>query len=189
MRSVLTRRQVLALCGAGLAAMDVARGGLAACAAAADTNGWQDAARMNVPRAYHTATLLDDRRVLVVGGSVPTPEISADGLASTEWYDPLADRWQRAANLAERRGYHTATLLTDGRVLVAGGMRWNGVRGNGDLTTFSATSEVYDPFRDRWTNTAPLAAPRAFHTATLLDDGRVLVAGAARTTGGGVPPR
>src|ERR1035437_6653573 len=64
------------------------------------------------------------------------------------------------------RADQTATLLSSGRVLVAGGF------GNGP-----SSAELYDPATAAWVPTAGLNAPRADHTATLLPNGRVLVAG------------
>ena len=107
----------------------------------------------------HTATQLDDGRVLVAGGVGPGGNITA----SAEIYDPATDSWSAAASLGTERAQHTATLLDNGRVLVAGG----GV----------ASAEIYNPATNSWSATGSLAASRFAHTATLLDDGRVLVAG------------
>src|SRR3954467_9746936 len=65
------------------------------------------------------------------------------------------------------RRQQTATLLLDGRVLVAGGAPF----------LPAATSELYDPISQNWTNSGPLTFGREFHTATLLQDGRVVVTG------------
>jgi N-acetylneuraminic acid mutarotase len=113
-------------------------------------------------RSGHTATLLDDGRVLIVGGS------GDHGSLATAWrYDPAASRWIRAANMSVARSGHTATRLLDGRVLVVGG-------------SFGASqpgAELYEPARDGWVPTAPMPSPRTGHAAELLSDGRVLVAG------------
>jgi hypothetical protein len=76
--------------------------------------------------------------------------------------------------MAEARFQHSATLLADGRVLVAGG-------GRGDSPL--RTAEIYDPFTGQWTPTANLLDARTFHTATLLPDGRVLVVGGINPNG------
>jgi N-acetylneuraminic acid mutarotase len=79
--------------------------------------------------------------------------------------------WVPAASLATARTGHTATLLPDGRVLVAGGM------GGSGAVTALASVEIYDPAADRWTPAASMAAPRGSPTATLLPNGKVLLAG------------
>src|SRR4029077_3614336 len=63
---------------------------------------------------------------------------------------------------------HTATLLPNGKVLVAGGY------GN---TGYLSSTELYDPARGTWTATGSLNNARSYHTATLLPNGKVLVAG------------
>jgi hypothetical protein len=65
---------------------------------------------------WHTATLLPDGRVLVVGGGNGTGPT-----ASEELWDPATATFSRAGSLAGARMMHTATLLPDGRVLVVGG--------------------------------------------------------------------
>jgi hypothetical protein len=90
-------------------------------------------------------------------------------------YDPATRRWTGTGSLRQARGAgHTATLLADGRVLVAGGQCDGTCWQHGSAT---ARAEVYDPRRGSWTEVAPMSAARYLHTATLLADGRVLVAG------------
>ena len=76
--------------------------------------------------------------------------------------------WTAASNLANARRDHTATLLPNGQVLVAGGYD-----GSDHLTS----AELYDPATGMWTATGSMATGRLDHTATLLPDGQVLVAG------------
>ena len=78
--------------------------------------------------------------------------------------------WSSAGTMTLNRGGHTATLLSDGRVLVAGGS---------DRSFYSPvpTTELYDPATNNWSDGARMATARASHTATLLADGRVLVTG------------
>jgi hypothetical protein len=85
-------------------------------------------------------------------------------LASTEADE--GDVIVASANSAQNS--HSATLLSDGRVLVAGG--WSG-------TTAIATADLFDPNARTWAPAAPLLTPRIFHAATRLPDGRVLVMG------------
>ena len=76
--------------------------------------------------------------------------------------------WTPTGSLTTARWQHTATLLPDGRVLVAGGQSDTGPL---------ASAELYDPATGAWTATGNLTAARIYHTATLLPDGRVLVVG------------
>lgn len=85
-------------------------------------------------------------------------------------------QWDYTGNLNVDRFGHRATLLTDGRVLVAGGA---GAVGGDQL----ASSELYDPATGTWSFTGSLNTARAAHTVTLLPDGRVLVAGGFGSTG------
>jgi len=72
------------------------------------------------------------------------------------------------------RGYHTATLLANGKVLVSGGY---------NLTTGNlASAELYDPTSETWTPTSSLATARQLHTATLLPNGKVLISGGENST-------
>jgi N-acetylneuraminic acid mutarotase len=120
---------------------------------------------MSTPRLDHTATLLNDGRVLVVGGS----NSASTALASTEIYDPQARAWSAGPALAAARMLHSATLLSDGRVLVAGGVNASG--------SALAAAEIYDPVTNLWSAAAAMTVARASHAATLLPNGQVLVAG------------
>lgn len=133
-------------------------------ATTAGTGAWIPAQPMGDGREDHTATLLRDGHVLVAGGSTDPAEL----------YDPSTGSWTPTGSLVEARGGHTATLLADGRVLVAGGFR-AGLDNNGE---FLGSAELYDPVVGTWTPTRPMVEVRGRgHTATLLSDGRVLVAG------------
>ena len=129
--------------------------------------GGEGIAGMAQGRWGHSATLLEDGRVLVVGGQ----ETLSVALATAEVYDPSTATWSSAGSMSEARGEgHTATLLGDGRVLVTGG---------------SSSVEVYDPSTGGWSSTGSTLEARAWHTATLLGDGRVLVAAGMDPTAGG----
>jgi N-acetylneuraminic acid mutarotase len=133
------------------------------------TNSWAVQTSMSTPREFHTATLLPSGKVLVVAGSGP----SFAELASAELYDPATGTWSAASNLSVARLYHSATLLPNGKVLVAGG---SNVLSGGTGTVVGA-EQLYDPGTNTWSTAASMLTPRALHTATLLNNGKVLVAG------------
>ena len=132
---------------------------------------WSITGSLNVARYWHSATLLQDGRVLVAGGS--NDGDLASTLSSAELYDPADGTWIVVSNLSASGGvFHTATLLPNGNVLVAGG---NGGGIGGDR--IFALSELFDPATRHWNGAGNLAAARYAHTATLRPTGKVLVAG------------
>lgn len=117
---------------------------------------------MATGRSFHTATLLANGKVLIVGG------FNGTALATAELYDPAAGTFSATGSMATPRQYHTATLLQDGRVLIAGGSAFGVV---------TSSAEIYDPATGTFTATGNLGTARASHTATLLPNGKVLLAG------------
>ena len=134
------------------------------------TGQWTATEPMESPRFEHTATLLPDGKVLIVGGQGPV-QGGIGALATTELYDPAANAFVHSNDLGEARANHTAALLGDGSVLVTGGA-------GGPASDVSvATAELFDPRQGSWSRVAPMAESRTGHTATVLADGKVLVAG------------
>ncbi len=124
------------------------------------TGRWSPVAPMTQARSVHSATVLQDGRVLVIGGlqgdwSLPTQ--------SAEVYDPVRNTWTPAASPSRTRGWHLAALLRDGSVLTAGGYAagWQG------------TLERYFPDSDRWEPLTPPEGP--WYGLQVLKDGRVLL--------------
>ena len=132
---------------------------------------WDDASTKDqIARELHTATLLADGRVLIAGGwdaRIPAFAFSA------ELYDPKTGTFSPTGAMTAARCGHTATLLSDGRVLIAGGRYLAG------RTSWLsvASAELYDPKTGTFSPTGSMATAREMHTATLLSDGRVLIAG------------
>jgi hypothetical protein len=137
--------------------------------APAATGRWQVTNNMATGRYGHTATVLSDGQVLVTGGFGCA---STYMCASAELYDPTTGTWHPTGSMTVGRAGHTATLLPNGQVLVAGGYGCRGSR-CGHL----ASVELYDPASGRWQLAGGIGPPREYQTATLLPNGRVLVAG------------
>lgn len=127
---------------------------------------WTAAASMATPRAYQTATLLGDGRVLVTGG-IPTT-LGNQVLASADIFDPLAGAWSTTGSMSRPRFEHSAVLLSDGRVLVIGGQDW---------FVDNKTAEIFDPLKGTWSSALSMFETRYWSTATLLGNGEVLVVG------------
>jgi Invasin, domain 3/Galactose oxidase, central domain len=159
-------------------ASDGAVAGAAPLTVAAPTLAWHSAGAMGTARTHHTATLLPDGDVLVVGGDrAPVDNVTGTqngslALASAELYHPASNTWSSAGSLTTARANQTATLLNNGKVLVAGGYGVSGAL---------ASTELYDPATNTWAPGPRMVQGRWGQTATLLADGRVFVYGGANT--------
>jgi len=130
--------------------------------------GWEVTGDLNVARSGHTATLLPNDQVLVVGG-YDGSGAQGTSLPSAELYHPGSEpgsgTWTLTGSTFYDRLGHTATLLHSGNVLVVGG-------------TQDTNTELYNPATGEWYATGRLNEARpSGHTATLLCDGRVMVVG------------
>jgi hypothetical protein len=125
--------------------------------AAAQTAGtFIPAGYMTAARGGHTAVLLPNGKVLIIGGRF-------DGMTGAELFDPVTGIFSATGEMITGRHIASATLLADGRVLIAGGA--------------NTSAELYDPATGTFTATGSMLKARGWTTATLLYDGRVLVAG------------
>lgn len=141
---------------------------------------WAGTGSLGAARRLHTLTVLADGRVLAAGG-IPYPDrrYPPSGMDSAELFDPRTGAWASTGAMSVPRYGHSATLLPDGRVLVAGGAH---VR---DRTTelTRASAEFYDPESGTWAPARPMGDERWGHHAVPLSDGRILVVGGFAATG------
>jgi hypothetical protein len=126
---------------------------------------------MNAARTFQTATLLNNGMVLITGGCCSNPS-SNYPFITAELYNPVTGTFTATGSMNTARYWHTATLLNNGMVLIAGG--WGGYP-NGIL----GSAELYDPATGTFTPTGSLNTARDLHTATLLNNSTVLIAGGA----------
>src|SRR5665213_1588787 len=109
---------------------------------------------------------LQDGRVLILGGC--TSVECWEGTTEVELFDPQNNRFATVAPMHMHRVCFTATLMADGRVLVAGGY---------DVDHVMVDNETYNVLDNTWTVNAPMTHAHVAHAAVLLHDGRVLVIG------------
>jgi hypothetical protein len=127
---------------------------------------------MTSARYFHTATALGNGKVLIAGGVGPV----TGGFGTTnnaELFDPATGTFTSTSGMTSPRDSHTATLLPNGKVLIAGGVLRT-VNGN---ITFLNTAELFDPATGSFTSIAPMNARRQLHTATVLPNGKALILG------------
>ena len=133
------------------------------------TGRWTAGGNMVRDRAYHTATLLGSGKILFAGGS-------GNGNNTAELYNPVTRTSTMTGSMSKSRTIHAATLLANGKVMVSGGQEVP------SCCAFRTVVEIYDPATGTWANRGTLRTPRALHTATLLNNGKVLVAGGSSST-------
>jgi WD40 repeat protein len=123
---------------------------------------------MKVAHGETTLTPLATGKILIAGGLDAFSDYPPTVTATAELYDPATGTFSLTGKMGTGRGCHTTTLLTNGKVLVAGG--WDGQK-------FLASAELYDPTTGTFAATGSMIQGRCYHAATLLPDGKVLVTG------------
>lgn len=154
---------------------------------------------LTMGREKHAATLLPDGTVLIAGGHgyVPVPGVGYDNLASAEIYNPATGLFSAVGSMMKGRDTLNATLLSNGTVLITGGneyyLPWAAGSRDFRYPEFGV-AEIYTPnvvapapgssaaqTVGTFTAAGDMTAARAGHTATLLQDGRVLIVGGDQT--------
>ncbi|HET54692.1 MAG TPA: T9SS C-terminal target domain-containing protein, partial [Ignavibacteria bacterium] len=117
---------------------------------------WKTLSSMNISRRQHTATLLQDGRVLVTGGF--NENLSTN---ECEIYDPVADSWTMVEPMLENRWDHSAILLKNGNVFVSGG---------NPLYPWLKSCEVYNANENQWFSVDDMLAYRTGHKIYYLSE-------------------
>lgn len=152
------------------------------------TSTFKAVGSMSEPRAHHTATLLPNGKVLVTGGIVysnlyaqsysqivqyfPQVVVGATPSVTAELFDPQTETFTAIGSMTTARASHTATLLPDGTVLLCGGLL-----GYSNEFDSDNTAEIYDPATGSFKSAGTMNSGKFWHTATLLPDGTVMLAG------------
>lgn len=146
------------------------------------TNSFVELARLNTGRYRHTATLLANGRVLIVGGRDNNCTINCEyhALRTAEIYDPASNLYSYTGEMSVGRFNHTATLLPNGKVLILGGETTDEIPGGTDQVS---TAEIYDPSTGLFTPAGNLVAGRSQHSAVMLNNGKILLAGGLAPSG------
>jgi N-acetylneuraminic acid mutarotase len=136
------------------------------------TKTWSAGPNLLAKREAGKVVTLAGGALLLIGGrdTNVSPYVR---LSSCEIWDPTTKTFKATGALADAREYHTATVLSTGKVLVVGGYGASGPL---------STAELYDPATGKWTSAGVLANRRGGHVAALLGDGRVLVTGGHDTS-------
>jgi N-acetylneuraminic acid mutarotase len=142
-----------------------------------DPTAWRATGSMTTARAAHSASLLADGTVLVIGGETA----ARDMIASAEIYDPVAEKWSTTESLPTARSNHVAVTLADGGILVAGGGRSAPI-GQPSSAEVMGSALIFDPSTKHFTATGSLVTPRSHAKAVRLDNGEVLIAGGGAAT-------
>ena len=128
---------------------------------------WTEVGRLLVPRFQHSATMLDDHRILIVGGRNEGAQV----INSSEIYDTRTNASMMAADFPYATSQHRALALKSGQVVLFGG------RSGGPGSFRSDEVYAYDTTADAWTLYKRLLEPTYYPAATVDEDGSVVIAG------------
>lgn len=143
-------------------------------------DSWTPLGALDLPGLSSVVALLDGRALLLSAAQV------GDAVAVGLLLDPATGRTMPAP-LPDARGGFSANLLSDGRVLVTGGSRFEKQDGRVTNTIFLDSTIIFNPSTGQWSAAASLETARTGHTAIVLSDGRLLAVGGNNPTGGAQP--
>lgn len=145
------------------------------------TGQWTLTGDMFFATRAHTATALPSGKILIAGGTNETVG-DPNALASWQMYKPATDDWTtgQGIQMTMRRHSHSATLLPNGKVLIAGGR--GGTFPDSGAEAYLAEAEVFDE-SNGWTSVSPMSEARSHHQAALVPEGSAIVIGGSSNSG------
>ena len=141
------------------------------------TQTWTLTGSMTTPRFLHSASLLPNGEVLVAGGWSTCCTSSQYPLSSSELWNPATGTWTAIGNMANPHADQTATVFSNGNVLIAGGQNY--AQGSLQEVGESAATELYEYATGTWNSVGNMTVARDYAGAALLSNGSVLEAGGA----------
>jgi hypothetical protein len=141
------------------------------------TQTWTLTGSMTTPRFLHSASLLPNGEVLVAGGWSTCCTSSQYPLSSSELWNPTTGTWTAIGNMANPHADQTATVFSNGNVLIAGGQNY--AQGSLQEVGESAATELYEYATGTWNSVGNMTVARDYAGAALLSNGSVLEAGGA----------
>ena len=134
------------------------------------TDTWTQKADMPVPRSSNSTCIVDGK-IYIIGGVAANRKQWR--LNSVDIYDPATDTWTAAKSMNHARGGASVSVV-NGKIYVMGGVGWSQIPNHPG--PFLSSVEVFDPKNNRWTEITEMPAPKAFHTASVID-GKIYVIG------------
>ncbi len=133
------------------------------------TDTWTQKADMPTPRK--TMTCVVDRKIYAVGGWLNTNQ--QPKLETVVVYDPATDTWTKARSMNRAR-CSAAIDVVNGEIYAIGGLGWSQIEG--ELDVYLSNVEVFNPKTNQWKEKTEMSAPKALHTASVID-GKIYVLG------------
>lgn len=145
-------------------------------------NTFSVVAAMPGPRAGHSAATLADGRVMIVGGTNNFTDLTTAivGVSNACFlYDPVADSWTNGPNIGGRRLVPALSRLSNGLMLVSGGIEATVFFGIPIAVTSTTAAQLYSPLANSWSDAASMPSGRAYHqdNQVTLADGRLMLTG------------
>ena len=131
-------------------------------------NKWRETDSLKIGRAFHTATLLNNGKLLIIGGETN----EGVELKDSEIFDPIIEKWTVVDSINTARYNHSSILLSNGNVLISGGLNYTN-----PTSPWLKSCEVYEPTKNKWETVASMDYTRDAHSSIILNNGYILLTG------------